>query len=61
MKYYFDYLKKYFDVNYLDYKDIKKYNFTKKFNNITMFDPVDHLFLKRAKKIIVEKTRTKYY
>ncbi len=56
MKFYFDYLKKNkFDVEYVEYKNVKKYDFTKKYDNINIFDPVDHLFLKRFKKNISKK------
>ena len=56
MKYYFDYLKKNnFDVEYVDYKQVKKYNFLKQFTNITIFEPADHLFLKRFKNLLLKK------
>lgn len=48
MKYYFDYLKNNkFKVEYIDFKNIKKYNYLKDSEDITMFHPEDHLFQKR--------------
>jgi deoxyribodipyrimidine photolyase-related protein len=53
MKYYFDYLKKNnFDVEYIDYNIMKDYNFIKKYQEVTIYDPADHLFLKRLNKVI---------
>lgn len=55
MKFYFDYLKENgFDVEYINYDQLNKkevsYSFLKKCNNLTMFDPVDHLFLETFNK-----------
>ena len=45
MKYYYDYLKsKNYNVEYIDFKKVKKYSFIKKYDSVEMFEPVDHLF-----------------
>ena len=56
MKFYFDYLKENkYSVEYIEYKDAKNYKKIYKFkkdDTISMFDPCDHLLLKRLKNII---------
>jgi len=47
MKYYFNYLiDNKFNVTYIDFMD-SNYNFLKKYKNMSMFEPDDHLFKKR--------------
>lgn len=47
MKYYFDYMiDNKFNVTYIDFIN-SDYNFLKKYKNISMFEPDDHLFKKR--------------
>ena len=55
MKYYHDYLKdKKYKVKYIDFKKAKSYSYLKKMkddDSLIMYDPCDHLLLKRIRKI----------
>lgn len=52
MKYYFDYLKKYkFNVSYINFNKKNKYSFLKKYNQVNLFNPTDHLLIKRLDKL----------
>lgn len=47
MKYYFDYLKKYkLNVTYIEFNK-SNYSFIKKYNQVNLFNPTDHLLIKR--------------
>ena len=57
MKFYFDYLKENkIDVEYVEFNELTKkskgYSFLKKFEFVTIYDPVDHLFLDGLKKYV---------
>ena len=53
MKYYFDYLKENdYNVKYIEFDDVNKYDFlnVNKDEIVQLFDPVDHLLVKRLEK-----------
>lgn len=52
MKYYYNYLNENkLKVKYIDYsQNISKYDFLKKYKTITLFNPTDHLLIKRLEK-----------
>ena len=57
MKFYFDYLKENkIDVEYVEFNELTKkskgYSFLKKFEFVTIYDPVDHLFLDDLEKYV---------
>lgn len=53
MKYYQEYLK---TAEYIEYNKVKNYDFLKNYDKITIFDPVDHLLIKRLKSLNKELT-----